>query len=261
MNERIPLDASEIHLWLTDYEEIADESLHVAYRALLSRDEREQEPRFYFARDRRRYLVTRALVRTVLSRYFPVDPKDWVFATNAYGCPYAVNIPAKDAGLSFNISHTNSMIVLGVTAGRALGVDVENFRAREVSIGMADRYFSPLESEALARAPSHRQQYRFFEYWTFKEAYIKARGMGLQLPLDKFSFQYPDDVRVEIAINGDLNDDPARWRFWQFRPEEDYLLAICAERLCGRVPELIVRQAVPMSGEKILALEFVRASE
>jgi 4'-phosphopantetheinyl transferase len=261
MNQSIALGPAEIHLWLADYDDIVEESMHMAYRRLLSHEERAQEPKFYFERDRRRYLVTRALVRTVLSRYFPVDPKDWIFEANAYGCPYAANPRAKDAGLSFNISHTHSMIVLGVTAGRALGVDVENFRAREVSMGMADRYFSPLEAGELARAPSHRQQYRFFEYWTFKEAYIKARGMGLQLPLDKFSFNYPDDARVEIAIDRELADDPARWRFWQLRPAADYLLAVCAERLDGPAPKLIVRQAVPLSGEKTLALEFVRASE
>ena len=261
MNDAIALDSAEIHLWLVDYEDIADESLHVLYRQLLSPEEREQEPKFYFARDRRRYLVTRVLVRTVLSRYFRIDPGDWVFETNAYGCPYAANPQAKDAGLSFNLSHTHSMIVLGVTVGRALGVDVENVHAREISIGMADRYFSPLEADELAKVPSYLQQYRFFEYWTFKEAYIKARGMGLQLPLDKFSFGYPDDNRVEIAIDRELGDDPARWRFWQLRPEADYLLAVCAERLDTQVPELIVRRAVPLSGEKRLALDFLRTSE
>ncbi len=157
--------------------------------------------------------MTRVLVRTVLSRYVPVDPRDWVFGTNAYGRPYALNQQAEDMRLTFNLSHTHSMIVLGVTAGRALGVDVENIRSHSVSMGMADRFFSPLEAGVLANTPSHRQQYRFFEYWTFKEAYIKARGMGLQLPLDKFSFDYPDDSRVQIPIDQALGDDPARWRF------------------------------------------------
>lgn len=261
MSGSIALDPSEIHLWLVDYEEISDEALHLAYRELLSAEERAQEPKYYFARDRRRYLVTRVLVRTVLSRYVPIDPRDWVFGTNAYGRPHALNPQAEDMRLTFNLSHTHSMIVLGVTMGRALGVDVENVHAREISIGMADRYFSPLEADELAKAPSYLQQYRFFEYWTFKEAYIKARGMGLQLPLDKFSFGYPDDNRVEIAIDRELGDDPARWRFWQLRPEADYLLAICAERLDAQVPELIVRRAVPLSGEKRLALDFLRTSE
>jgi 4'-phosphopantetheinyl transferase len=257
----LPLSSGDIHLWLAFYDEIADEGLHGAYRELLSAAEKEQEPRFYFARDRRRYLITRALVRTVLSRYAPVDPKEWIFSTNAYGRPEIANAEVVDAGLSFNISHTHSLIVLGVTRDRAIGVDVENFRTREVSIGIADHYFAPQEVSVLNGAPAHEQQYRFFEYWTFKEAYIKARGMGLSLPLDKFSFGYPGDQAVEIAIHPELGDDAARWQFWQFRPTPEYLVAVCAERAGAQGPRLTVRRAVPMLGETPLVPQFLRVSD
>src|SRR6185295_2088423 len=225
----IRLSPDEIHLWLAYYDEIGDR-VHFPYRQLLNAAEKEQESRFYFARDRRRYLVTRALVRTVLSRYIPIHPQEWVFSTNAYGRPDIVNAEARDASLSFNISHTNSLIVLGVTRRRALGVDVENFCERNVSMDIADRFFAPPEVAALSTVSRSEQQYRFFEYWTFKESYIKARGMGLSLPLDKFSFHYPDDHAVEIAIEPELADHPARWEFWQFQPSPEYLVAICAER-------------------------------
>jgi len=254
----IVLTSAEIHVWLAFYDEISEDSLLAAYRELLSAAEKEQETRFYFARDRRRYLVTRALVQTVLSRYASIQPSEWMFSTNAYGCPAAVNAQAKD--LSFNISHTHSLIVLGVTRSRALGVDVENFHAREVSIDLMDRYFAPQEVEVLTAAPPHEQQYRFFEYWTFKEAYIKARGMGLSLPLDKFSFQYADDRAVEIAIHPELADDAARWQFWQFQPKPEYLVAICAERAGARSPRLIVRRAVPLRSEQPFVVEFLRVS-
>lgn len=260
MKASLTIDPAEIHLWLAYYDEIAEEGLHAAYRELMSREEREQEPRFFFARDRRRYLVTRALVRTVLSRYADVDPAAWVFDTNAYGRPEAVNAAAKDLGLTFNISHTHSLIVLGVTRSRALGVDVENFRAREVSIDLAHHYFAPREVAALNTVPEHEQQYRFFEYWTFKESYIKARGMGLSLPLDKFSFHYADDRAVELAIDRELADDAARWQFWQFRPAADYLVAVCAERHEAGSPRVVVRQAVPMQSEQPLAPQFLRVS-
>jgi 4'-phosphopantetheinyl transferase len=261
MNCLIPLTPAEIHLWLAFYDEITEQRLHSAYRELLSPAEREQERRFYFARDRLRYLITRALARTALSRYAPVHPKEWVFSANAYGRPEIVNAQARDAGLSFNISHTHSLIVLGVAECRAIGVDVENFRAREVSIDIADRFFAPQEVAALAATPPQGRQYRFFEYWTFKEAYIKARGMGLSLPLDKFCFHYPDDHAVEIAIDPELADEPARWQFWQFRPRSEYLVAVCAERVGAQSPSLIVRQAVPMLSEKKIALEFLRVSD
>lgn len=260
MNRTISLAPGEIHLWLAFYDEINEEPLLSAYRDLLDIVEKEQEPRFYFARDRRRYLVTRALVRTVLSRYAPVRPREWVFSTNAYGRPYIVNTQAKDSRLSFNISHTHSLIVLGVTKGRALGVDVENFRARGAAIEIADRYFAPQEVAALAAVPQQQQQYRFFEYWTFKESYIKARGMGLSLPLDKFSFHYPDEQAVEIAIDSELADDPGQWQFWQLRPRPEYLVAICAERTCSESPSPIVRETIPMLSETEIAVEFLRFS-
>lgn len=256
----IALDRDEIHLWIASYEEVADERLHAGYRELLSAEERVQEPRFYFARDRRRYLVTRALVRTVLSRYAAVQPAEWTFVTNRYGRPEAANAEARNAGLAFNLSHTHSLIVLAVSRHRELGVDVENVAARKVSIDIADRYFAPREVQVLSAAPEHEQQYRFFEYWTFKESYIKARGMGLSLPLDKFSFQYPGDGAVEIAIDPELGDDASRWQFWQFRPTPDYLVALCAERTDGAPPRVSVRQTVPMLGERPLDPQFLRTS-
>ena len=261
MEPIIVLTACEIHLWLTFYDAISDERLHCAYRELLNAAEQTQELRFYFAKDRRRYLVTRALVRTVLSRYASIAPRDWIFSANAYGRPEIANAEAREEYLTFNISHTHSLIVLGVTQRRALGVDVENFAAREISIDIADRFFAPEEVAALAVVPRHQQQYRFFEYWTFKEAYIKARGMGLSLPLDKFSFHLPHDRAVDIAIHPELADDASRWQFWQFRPTPEYLVAVCAERLGTQSPRLVVHKIVPGRDENILSPVFLRTSQ
>lgn len=257
----IPLAAGEIHVWLTFYDQIVDERLHATYRGMLNEAEREQEKRFHFARDRRRYLVTRALVRSVLSRYEPIEPQRWCFTNNAYGRPEIVDEQARNRGLSFNISHTHSLIALGVTRHCSLGVDVENFRAREVSLDVANRYFAPPEVEALNQLPADEQQYRFFEYWTFKESYIKARGMGLSLPLDKFSFHYPDETAVGLTIDPELGDDASRWELWQFRPDAEYLMAVCAERVDAQSPRLTVRQIVPLWGERPFVPHFLRQSE
>ena len=261
LGRRIALTPAEIHLWLAYYEEINGERLHAAYRELLSAAEKEQEPRFFFPKDRRRYLITRALVRTVLSRYIAVHPREWIFSENAFGRPDVVNAPAREAGLQFNISHTNSLIVLAVTQRRALGVDVENYRERRAAIGVADRFFAPQEVAALAKVSPQEQQYRFFEYWTFKEAYIKARGMGLSLPLDKFSFHYPNDHAVKIAIHPELADDAARWQFWQYRLTSEYLVAVCAERIGDQTPSLVLRQITPLLSETLVDHKCLRVSE
>ena len=257
----IILGSLELHLWLTFYDELVDDQLRAAYRALLNDAENAQESRFYFEKDRRRYLVTRALVRTVLSRYAPVVPKDWIFLTNRYGRPEIANTQAMEIGLVFNISHTDSLIVLCVARNRALGVDVENIHRREISVGIAERFFARDEVAELASVPSHRQRDRFFEYWAFKESYIKARGMGLSLPLDKFSFYFTSDRSVNIAIDPELADDAARWHFWQFRPRREYLVAVCAERVDTRAPRLVIRKLVPARSEELLVTEILRTSE
>ena len=254
----LTLSPTEIHLWLAFYEE-ADEELHGAYREILEPEEKEREPRFHFAADRRRYLVTRALVRTVLARYVPLAPRDWRFAVNAYGRPEIASPEGRSAGLTFNVSHTRDLIVLGVTRGRALGVDVENVGGREFVTDVARRYFAAAEVSALARVPAAQQHHRFLEYWTFKESYIKARGMGLSLPLDRFSLHFPGDHEVELRIDRELGDDARRWELVQLRPSPEYLLAVCAERVAPAASQLVVRQTVPLLREELLAMPCERA--
>ncbi|HEX5421720.1 MAG TPA: 4'-phosphopantetheinyl transferase superfamily protein [Gammaproteobacteria bacterium] len=247
----------EIHIWLTYLDEIDDNRLHVAYRALLSQQELDTESRFHFPADRRRYVVTRALVRSVLSRYVPMAPASWVFSHNAYGRPQIAN--SSGAHLSFNISHTRNLIVLALTKRRALGVDVENFRARDVALEVAEQILAPEEFMRLAALPPGDRSKRFMEYWTFKESYIKARGMGLAIPLEGFWFTYPEDCVVEIAIDSSLNDDPGRWQFWQFRLRPQYLMAICAER-SEVTSSLIIREVIPGVAESVIVPDLLRAS-
>jgi 4'-phosphopantetheinyl transferase len=153
------------------------------------------------------------------------------------------------------------LIALAVTGGRELGIDVENVVTREVSIEIADRFFAPAEVAELGAVPPERQQDRFFEYWTFKESYIKARGMGLSIPLDRFSFHYPHESAVGIAIQPELGDDANRWEFWQYRPTADYLLAVCAERREGQAPTLTFRKTIPTVMDCVLEPSLLRTSK
>ena len=258
---RLAISDRNIDLWLTFYHDITDVGLLSDLRTLLSDAERHQEQRFYFADDRLRYLVTRAMVRTVLSRYAAVAPADWLFSASDHGRPVIVNHHQEALDLSFNLSHTRGLIALGVTRNRALGIDVENLQARQVSMDVADRYFSPSEVAELASVPSELRQDRFFEYWTFKESYIKARGLGLSIPLDQFSFHYPHASGVQIAIDPELDDDSTRWSFWQYRPASKYLLAICAERVHGAATVLSLRKTTPMVAEVAFEATLLKQSE
>ncbi len=254
----------DIDVWLTFYDEIVDDRHLASLRLLLNAEEIAQERRFYFADDRKRYLVTRAMLRTLLSRYAPIPPEQWLFSKNAYGRPAIsdaiLNTEIRARDLTFNISHTRGLIVLGVTRGRDLGVDVENVATRSISLDVADRFFSATEAAELSRIPPDRQQDRFFEYWTFKESYIKARGMGLSLPLDRFSFEFPHHDAVRLSIDAELNDVAERWSFWQSRPSPDHLMAICAERSLGDPPLITMRKFMPPTSDVSVVAHFLRSS-
>jgi 4'-phosphopantetheinyl transferase len=254
------VNSVEIHLWCAFYDEINDESLLAAYLELMSDAERLIEPRFYFPKDRRRYLVTRALARTVLSRYAEVAPRDWVFKANAHGRPEISNDCAAARNLSFNISHTDGLIVLAVTRDRQLGVDVENVLSRQAAIAIADRYFAPSEVAALGALPADQQQQRFYEYWTLKESYIKARGEGLAIALDAFSFRFPTNELLEMNMHIIEGDSSQCWLFWQFWIGVNHLTAVCAQRLPGARPSLKITKTVPLAWNEPLQYRSWRDS-
>jgi 4'-phosphopantetheinyl transferase len=222
------LDSGRICLWLAHIGEIVDPQLLAAYRSLLSEEELLKQARFHFERDRHRYLVTRAMVRTVLSKYAGVAPRDWRFAANRYGRPSIAPELRTAQRIEFNVSHTDGLVVLAVTCGRAIGVDVENMRSRAVDIAIADRCFAPAEAAALRALPPQQQRRRFFEYWTLKESYIKARGMGLSIPLKQFAFEIEDATRIQLTLDPCLQDLAERWTFWQVELQNNHLAAICA---------------------------------
>ncbi|SAL32849.1 4'-phosphopantetheinyl transferase [Caballeronia udeis] len=260
-----PNDACELGLdidvWLTFYDEITDEALLARLRSLLSEDERRQEARYHFADDRKRHVVTRSLVRSVLSHYADVSPADWTFSANAFGRPQIAGAQAGKEALRFNVSHTRGLIALGVTRGRELGVDVEHVSARRIGTGIAEHFFSPREAAALTQVAPERRQERFFEYWTLKESYIKARGMGMSISLDQFSFHFPHPGAVRLEMQPELGDNQARWSFWQYRPARDYLLAICAERLGGQAPRVRIHKTVPTVAVESLTLALLKSTE
>jgi 4'-phosphopantetheinyl transferase len=255
------LHADKVELWLAFCDEIADASLLADYRRLLVEEERQKEARFHFARDQHRYLITRALVRTVLSRYAAVAPQEWRFVEDAYGRPQIVNEDPVARQISFNVSHTRSLVVLGVTCERALGVDTEDVHARNAELEIADHYFAADEVAQLRATQPESQQRCFFEYWTLKESYIKARGLGLSLPLEQFAFDLSQPRGVRIGFHPPLLDDPARWIFSLWRARGDHYVAICAERAGRQAPQLSFAKIVPLRDAVPLQCEELRSSE
>ena len=151
--------------------------------------------------------------------------------------------------------------MLGVTCERALGVDTEDVHARDAELGIADQYFAADEVAQLRATPPGSQQTRFFEYWTLKESYIKARGLGLSLPLEQFAFDLSQPRGVHIGFHPPLIDDPSRWSFSLWRAHGDHYVAICAERAGRQAPQLSFTKIVPLRDAVPLQCEELRSSE
>jgi len=200
-----------------------------SYRPLLSQDENERMARLVFDRDRRAFLITRALVRTMLSRYAPVVPAAWKFIANVHGRPEILDRPPGVPDLRFNISHTDGLIACAVTIGREVGVDVEHIN-RHLLHDVAGRFFAPNEVSDLRKLPEDEQRRVFFDYWTLKESYIKARGFGLALPLGDFAFKLNPPGPPEITFEPALDDDPRTWQFLQDWPTPQHRLGLAVRR-------------------------------
>jgi len=214
-----------------------------AYRPLLSQDEHERMARLVFDRDRRAFLITRALVRTMLSRYAPVLPAAWKFLANVHGRPEILDRPPGVPDLRFNISHTDGLIACAVTIGREVGVDVEHIN-RPLTHDVAGRFFAPAEVADLRKLPEHEQRRAFFDYWTLKESYIKARGFGLALPLADFAFKLNPPGPPAITFEPALDDDPRTWQFLQDWPTPQHRLGLAVRRDGGDLP-VRMRWVVP----------------
>lgn len=241
MIELLPFQSVHVDLVLTDNAEAL--AKRDRYLPLLSAEERERMARLVFERDRHRFLLTRALVRTTLSRYAPVAPADWQFIANVHGRPEILDRPAGVPDLRFNLSHTDGLIACAVTIGREVGVDVEHV-GRRLTQDVAARFFAPAEVARLQSLPQDQQKLVFFDYWTMKEAYIKARGFGLALPLGDFAFHFSPETAPSITFEPAMPDDPATWQFLQDWPTPAHRLGLAIRRTGADLP-VRLRQVVP----------------
>jgi 4'-phosphopantetheinyl transferase len=226
------LNAGEVHVWCARPEEIGGEAVA---RRFLAADELERAARYRLDGPRRLAVASRVLLRVVLSRYQPVAPADWRFAVGAHGRP----IIAYGGGAPrFSVSKAAGLVVCAVAVGD-VGVDVESLR-RAAPMQVADRFFAPAEIAALRALPERERASRFFDYWTFKESYVKARGLGLSLPLAKFVIVL-DEGPPRIEIDPSLADHGASWRLAQLKPTPEHVVSLCVRRGVGPEGEIMLR--------------------
>jgi 4'-phosphopantetheinyl transferase len=256
----LTLSPAEIHLWLSFPDEVRGSGLLEKYESMLCESERRRHAILRPEKDRVRHVITQALIRTVLSRYVPVKPDQWSFGENALGRPKLSNEAQGSGAISFNISHTDSLIILGVTSHHALGVGTENVSTRSVPLGVADRYFSWHEVATLRALPETLQHDRFLQYFALKESYVNAQAEGPSVPLKHFSFELTPGDGISVSFNVEMDDRPNRWRFWLLRPSAEHVIAVCAQNANDMAPKLISRKIVPLEREELLAPAVIRRS-
>ncbi|MCG8415160.1 MAG: 4'-phosphopantetheinyl transferase superfamily protein [Pseudomonadales bacterium] len=214
-------------LFFANQSDFSNDSLESACLSWLSAAEIEKHQRFHFSQHRKEYLLGQSLVRTALSEFADVDPHSWQFELGEYGKP-TIYSPQLLHPYYFNLSHSGDFLVVVVSSHQDVGIDIErNTRERRIE-QIAHRHFAEPEVESLLALPKEERQSRFYALWTLKEAYIKAKGMGLAIPLQKFGFDFLDATQQELHFWADraLGDDCADWQFWQLECVPDYDLAV-----------------------------------
>lgn len=224
----LTLAPDAVDVWTCSPEEHKDPEQLSRWLSQLDEGERERHKRFVFEEHRHDFLVSHALVRHALSRYVERAPSGWRFVKGEHGRPELEPSCAGPEQLRFNLSHTKGAVIFAVTSGRDIGADVERINDRTSVMTIADRFFSVSEHEALCALPEHQQRRRFFELWTLKESYIKARGMGLAIPLGAFGFSFTPEG-LALSVEPSQADDPSRWSFLQWSVSPLHLAALTVD--------------------------------
>jgi 4'-phosphopantetheinyl transferase len=222
-----PLMIDDVHVWCIALE-VGDPLLN-RLREILADDERQRAERFHFEKDRRHFTAARGAMRILLAAYLDYRPGEVRFAYSNYGKPRLTD-ESNESDLRFNLSHSHGLALLAVTRGREIGVDVERLRDMEQDgEPLAQRFFSPREAAVLRSLPPQLRREAFFHCWTRKEAYIKAQGQGLSLPLDQFDVSlHPDEPAALLSTQHDPQE-AQRWSLRNLSPGEGYVGALVVQ--------------------------------
>ncbi len=247
MCELLP-DEQTVDLWYVVPETVHDAALLERYAGLLSAEERRRHARFAFARDRHRFLVSRALLRSVLSHYAAVEPHTWVFRAGAFGKPELAGPAAGPR--AFNLSHTQGLVVCAVARAGQLGVDAEWIDPPRARLELARRYFAPEETALLEAADETCRAQLFFRLWTLKEAFLKARGTGLSTGLDSFAIALSDAQRPQVTFRrplaGQAADEPACWQFAEIHLARQHQVGVALGTAGDAGLRIVLRRCVPL---------------
>lgn len=224
--EHPSLERDAVHVWRARLDQ--PELIRRGLLELLDADELSRAERFHFTKDRDHFIVGRGVLRSLLARYLEVEPAGLRFDYNSYGKPALAQIQEQPP-LRFNLSHSQQWALYAFTLEREIGLDLEYMREDFAGEEIAERFFSRREVEMLGALPLDRRTEGFFNCWTRKEAYIKARGEGLSLPLDRFDVSLtPGEPAALLRTIGDERE-ASRWSIKELSPWAGYAAAVAVE--------------------------------
>lgn len=222
---------SEVHAWYCLPESISDETRLSRYRSILSAGEIERYHRFYFEKDKHSYLVSHALLRSVLSSYVGVAAPQLQFTNNEHGKPELLRSPGMPE-INFNLTHADGLCACIITLDKACGIDAENIHRKNKLEAVARRMFADEELQLL---DENNIQQQFYYYWTLREAYVKALGTGLSGSSKDFYFAVDlKDMTAGIHRHvgqrpGDDSPEGGQWQFRLYQPSSEHVLAVAYE--------------------------------
>ncbi len=224
-NLTIATDA--VHVWRVDIPALLGRVPRL--EATLSATERARAARFRFLEHRTRFIVTHGVLRDILGRYLDIPAAQLELTTNAYGKP--ILVAPEHAWLQFNLSHSGDLILFAITRDRPVGIDVEQLIPPDNFTRLVEQFFSPNEYAALLALPEEKRAAAFFAGWTRKEAYVKALGMGVSLPLDQFDVIMDPDAPARLLADRRHPQYPETWTLLSFIPAPGYTAALAVEIL------------------------------
>lgn len=230
--DNLELAADEVHVWrgtLNQSPEVVER-----LRGCLSPDEQEKAARFYHEHDRRHSIIARSMLRAILARYLDCAPSALRFSYSAFGKP-ELRLRPLDPPLRFNLSHSKDLALVAVTLDCAIGIDLEWVRKELLGEQIAERFFSAAEVSSLRALPHTSQVEAFFNCWTRKEAYIKARGLGLSLPLESFDVSLKPGEPAALLRTREHTEEAARWSLKELPVAPGYAAAVAVERAAWRL--------------------------
>ena len=222
------LASDEVHSWCASLDVPPETSARLY--ATLTFDERNRSARFRLERDRQRFIVAHGVLRELLGRYLQTQPGRISYVYNAFGKPDLS--PEFGGRLKFNLSHSAGLALIAIAADSNVGADLEYIRPQSDYAEIARRFFSAAEVDQLIALPGHLYAEAFISCWTKKEAYLKACGDGLAIPLNSFSVPLTTDPAhgpVDLYVASNDTASAKRWSFYTLQPAPGYIGALAIE--------------------------------